>query len=118
MIKQHNYKELNIWKEGMELVKKIYSYTSKLPDIERFGLISQLNRCVVSLPANIAEGSGRTEVEFHRFLRISLSSSFELDTLLEISGELYDPIPEDLMLNLKSFQNKTKAFMRTLEVNK
>jgi four helix bundle protein len=116
MIKQHHYKELNIWKEGMELVRNIYSYSSKLPDIERFGLISQLNRCVISLPANIAEGSGRTEVEFNRFLKISLSSSYELDTLLEISGMMYHSVPEELMLNLKSFQNKTKAFMKTLDI--
>lgn len=113
MVKQHNYKELAIWKEGMGLVKQVYAYSSGLPDFERYGLISQLNRCV--LPANVAEGSGRTEIDFRRFLRISISSSYELDTLLEIAGDLYQKVPEQLYLDIKSFQNKTKAFIKTLE---
>lgn len=115
MVKQHNYKELAIWKEGMNLVKQVYSYSSGLPDFERYGLTSQLNRCVVSLPTNIAEGSGRTEIDFRRFLRISISSSYELDTLLEITDDLYRKVPEQLYLNIKSFQNKTKAFIKTLQ---
>ena len=63
----------------MILVKDVYSLTNDLPTEERFGLISQVNRCAVSIPSNIAEGSGRTsEKEFINFLRIAISSSYEL----------------------------------------
>jgi len=67
----------------MILVKRIYLTTNKLPNDERFGLTSQINRCSVSIPSNIAEGSGRTsEKEFLHFLNIAISSSYELETQL------------------------------------
>jgi len=55
----HNFKELKIWKNSMSLVADVYLLTNNLPDAERFGLISQLRRCSVSLPSNIAEGTSR-----------------------------------------------------------
>lgn len=115
MIRKHHFKELGIWQEGMQPVRNVYAYSGKLPDSERFGFTSQMNRCVLSLPTNIAEGSGRTETEFYRFLRISLSSSFELETLLELSNDLFLSVPEQIMLDLKSFQNKTKAFINSIK---
>ncbi len=69
---RHNFRELKIWKEGMNIVKSVYILTSQLPADERFGLVSQINRCAVSIPSNIAEGSGRTSnKEFLHFLNIS-----------------------------------------------
>lgn len=99
----------------MIIVKTIYQYSAKLPDHEKFGLISQLTRCCISLPANIAEGSGRTQADFGRFLRISLSSSYELETLLIIAADLYNNVDETIFSQLKSFQNKTKAFIKSIE---
>lgn len=115
MYKTHNFKELQIWKEGMSIVKEIYRYTSNLPESKRFGLTSQLNRCCISLPANITEGSGRTSIEFERFLRISLSSSYELETLLTISNDLFEKVDEELFTQINTFQNKTKAFIKSLK---
>ena len=67
----------------MSLVKEVYLITQKLPMNEKFGLISQINRSAVSIPSNIAEGSGRSsEKEFTHFLNIAISSSFELETQL------------------------------------
>ena len=88
-IKIHNFRELKVWQKSMTIVKLIYTTTSKFPKSETFGLISQIQRAAVSIPANIAEGCGRnTEKELSRFLDIAIGSSFELETLLQISLDL------------------------------
>jgi four helix bundle protein len=80
-----NFRDLEVWKEALLLVKDIYTITAKLPEIEKFGLISQMNRCAVSIPSNIAEGCSKdSPLEFGRYLKISLGSSFELATQIEI----------------------------------
>ena len=74
-----NFRNLEIWTRGIELVKEIYKLTSKFPSNEKFGLISQMQRASVSIPSNIAEGCSRnSDVEFKRFLEIAIGSSFEL----------------------------------------
>ena len=84
-----NFRSLNIWKEGIELVKRIYKLAEFLPPEEKFGLKSQICRAAVSVPSNIAEGCARnSEVEFKRFLEIAIGSSFELETQLIIISEL------------------------------
>lgn len=55
----HRYKELKVWQKAIDLAVEGYQITEKLPKEERYGLISQINRCVVSIPSNIAEGAGR-----------------------------------------------------------
>lgn len=78
-----NFKQLLIWQKGMEIWKQTYSLTALLPSDEKFGLVSQMNRCAVSIPANIAEGSSRnSEKDDSRFIQISFGSSFELETFL------------------------------------
>ena len=84
-----NFRSLNIWKEGIELVKRIYKLAELLPSEEKFGLKSQICRAAVSVPSNIAEGCARnSEIEFKRFLEIAIGSSFELETQLIIISEL------------------------------
>ena len=74
----HRYKELKVWQKAIDLAVEVYRVTEKLPKEERFGLISQINRCVVSIPSNIAEGAGRnTNKDFNHFLGIAQGSSFE-----------------------------------------
>lgn len=74
----------------MELAKVVFELTEKLPSKEKFWLISQMNRCAVSIPLNIAEGNERVwRRDFHRFLRISKWSSSELETQLELSVLLW-----------------------------
>ena len=73
----------------MELVEEVYKITSTFPEIEKFNLISQINRCAVSIPSNIAEGKGRnSDKEFKQFLYIARGSLFELRTQLELSRRL------------------------------
>jgi len=85
----HNFKELEIWKRSRILVKDIYLLISNFPRDEKFGLISQMKRAVVSIPSNIAEGSGRSsDKEFVRFLDIAIGSAFELETQLYLALDL------------------------------
>ncbi|MGG6231917.1 four helix bundle protein [Tenacibaculum sp. SDUM215027] len=84
-----NFRNLDIWKQGIEIVKLIYNLSERLPSEEKFGLRSQITRAAVSIPSNIAEGASRnSEVEFKRFLEISIGSLFEIETQLVIIEEL------------------------------
>jgi four helix bundle protein len=83
------YRELIVWQKSMSLVTEIYQILKVFPTSENFGLTSQIKRCSVSIPSNIAEGFGRRGTkEFIRFLRISMGSLFELQTQLEIAFNL------------------------------
>lgn len=85
----NNYKELKVWKKSMELVKQIYTQTKSFPIEERYGLTAQIQRSAVSIPSNIAEGSGRnSEKELIQFLSIAHASSYELETQVIIAKEL------------------------------
>lgn len=84
----HNFKELKVWKAGIEICKTIFELTRGFPSEERFGLISQMTRCAVSIPSNIAEGCGRkSNKELYQFLNVALGSSFELETQLIIAKD-------------------------------
>jgi four helix bundle protein len=84
-----SHKELKVWQKGIELVKVIYDITNDFPKAEQFGLISQIRRCSVSIPSNIAEGCGRhSDKELIHFLYITLGSASELETQIIISQEL------------------------------
>jgi len=81
--------QLKVWKKSRSFVKHIYELTSKLPDEEKFGLISQMRRAAISIPSNIAEGAGRNNhKEFIHFLRISQGSIAELETQILIGQDL------------------------------
>jgi four helix bundle protein len=83
------HKDLDVWKDGIELVKLIYNLTSSFPKEEMYGLTSQIRRSGVSIPSNIAEGAARkSKKEFVQFLYIALGSIAELETQLIISKEL------------------------------
>ena len=71
--------------DAMDLCDMIYNYTDSLPHKEKYNLISQLERCSVSVPSNIAEGSGkRTQMHFAEFITTALTSSYEIETQLLI----------------------------------
>ena len=85
----HNYNELKVWKKSIDLTYTVYQELKEFPSEEKFGLISQFRRCAVSIPSNIAEGSGRnSDKELIHFLGIANGSAFELETQLIISEKL------------------------------
>jgi four helix bundle protein len=86
-IKTH--KDLDIWKLGIQLVTEIYKSTGCFPKEELYGLTSQMRRCAVSIPSNIAEGAARkSKREFLRSLYIALGSASELETQIIIAFNL------------------------------
>ena len=83
------YKDLDVFKGGYKLSLDIYKETVNYPKHEIYGIISQIRRATVSIPLNIAEGYGRrSDIEFKRFLKISLGSLYEVQTLLDLSLDL------------------------------
>ncbi len=83
------YRDLMVWQKAMVLVTEIYKVTKSFPRREDYGLTSQLRRCAVSIPSNIAEGYGRnSRNEYIRFLQIASGSLYELQTQLEIAANL------------------------------
>lgn len=85
----HNFEKLLFWQKSIVLAKDIYLICQNISSDEKFGLISQMKRSVVSIPSNIAEGSGRNNnKEFNHFLAIALGSAFQLQTQLILSIEL------------------------------
>lgn len=84
-----SYKDLLVWKKGVNLEKMVYQVTKELPSDERFGLVSQMRRAAVSVPSNIAEGqSRRTAGEFVQFISHAEGSLAELETQIIISIDL------------------------------
>lgn len=80
------YRELVAWQKAMDLVERVYIVTGDWPPDERFGLIQQVRRAAVSMPANIAEGHGRTgSKEYLRFLSLATGSLHEVETHLLIA---------------------------------
>lgn len=85
----HKVEDLKIWKKSIELTKSIYLLVAELPSDEKFGLISQIKRCSISIPSNIAEGAGRnSNKEFKYFLSVANGSTYELQTQLILIIEL------------------------------
>jgi four helix bundle protein len=85
----HQFKELKVWQKGREFVKDIYLTTPNFPKDELFGIVSQMRRSAVSIPANIAEGCGRnTDADLNRFFDIANGSAFELETLTILAYDL------------------------------
>ena len=111
-----NYKNLDVWKTSMQLVKEVYLLTKKFPKEELYGLTSPCKRAAVSIPTNIAEGLVRQyKKDTIQFLHISRGSIYELETLLNmavmveiINEEEYikiDPLFEKTLQLLNGFIN-------------
>jgi four helix bundle protein len=116
--KVRTHRDLDVWKKSIDLVTLIYKHTADNPKEEMYGLTSQIRRCAVSIPSNIAEGSARTtKKDFSHFLAIALGSAAELETQLIISrnlGFLQDAVLDDLVLELTSIRRMTLGLRKSI----
>ena len=82
------FRDLDVWRKGMDLVVRIYKSTDRFPKSETFGLTSQLRRAAVSIPSNVAEGKAIGGKSYPRHLKIAMGSEAELQTQLELARRL------------------------------
>lgn len=115
---RHNYKNLKIWQIGIEIANDISDILLEFPKHERYDLNSQISRCSISIPSNIAEGSARTDKSFSHFTNIALGSSFELNTQLLISRHrkyINETTFNLLETKIEEFQRMTMSFQNNLK---
>ena len=102
-----DHKELEVWKESINLVKEVYKLTENFPKNELYGLTNQLRRSAVSVPSNIAEGCARnSDKELVQYLYVSLGSLAELETQLIIAKELQYLIDTNFIMEKIKFVRK------------
>lgn len=122
MTRERSYRDLVAWQKAMVLVEGVYRETVSWPADERFGLTSQIRRAVVSVPANIAEGSGRNgPAELRRFLSIAHGSLCEVQTHLEIAVRLGFIAPassEPLLEQGEEISRIINGLIRSLDRNR
>lgn len=110
-----SYRQLLVWQKSFELTKDIYLLTNKLPKNETFGLSSQLQRCAVSIPSNIAEGQQRNNIkEYRQFLGIARGSAAELETQLLLVQDIYKLDVGTHLENNKEVQKMLYALLQKL----
>ena len=117
----HNFEKLKIWQKAMDIAVAFYEISALLPIDERFNLIHQIKKCAVSIPSNIAEGSGRNHnKEFIQFLGIANGSTFELITQLILAKRLNlidEAITQPIINQLVEVSNMNFSFQKTLNTN-
>lgn len=115
----HNYKNLHIWQEGINLARKIYEVTGNFPANEKYGIVSQMTRAAVSIPSNIAEGAGRnSNKDFANFLSIAIGSIFELHTQIAICeqiGYINDETTKQLEQQIYTLQQQITTYKQRIE---
>ncbi|MGC5743849.1 four helix bundle protein [Chryseobacterium sp. NFX27] len=115
----YNFEKLLFWQKSIVLAKNVYIICQEISNDEKYGLISQIKRSAVSIPSNIAEGSGRNgSKEFNHFLAIALGSAFELQTQLILVREL-NLLPEEkinaLLSEVSEIQRMIYSFKNNLK---
>ncbi len=107
------YRKLDIWKRGIEILKQVYKVSAKFPDEEKFGLTSQIRRAVVSILSNIAEGAGRSSnAQFVNFLSFSKGSAFEVEGQMVVAYEFNYISEDELSQILKEIDHYSRMNQR------
>ena len=116
-----DFKKIQVWERAHRFVLKIYKITSTFPKDELYGLTSQMRRAAVSIPSNIAEGSGRdTQAELARFVHISGGSASELEYQLILAhdlGYIEDAIFPELNSEINEIKRMLKGFEKAVQAN-
>ncbi|MDX2136478.1 MAG: four helix bundle protein [Chloroflexota bacterium] len=116
-----DFRKLAVWQKSYQLTLKVYQSTGSFPKEELFGVTSQMRRAAASIPANIAEGSGRgTDMELRRFCQIALGSANELEFFMMLSRDLgYLEIQpyEKLNMDILEVQRMLASLIQKLTTN-
>ena len=119
VMKKRGYQDLHVWQRGMDLCTKIYCVTEDFPKQEQYGLTSQMRRCAVSIPSNIAEGHNRSsDKDFKNFLHIAKGSGAELATQIEIAKRLHfitEDLADDLLTETEELLRMLGGFIKNLQ---
>ncbi len=105
--------KLSVLRKGHELTLAVYDATRAFPREEAYGLTSQMRRAAVSIPSNIAEGCGRSDGEFERYLSISLGSASELEYQLLLARDL-DLLAKQLHQSMEESVQEVKKMLFSL----
>jgi len=121
MSEYKTYRELDVWIKARAFVKEIYLFTKEFPKEELYGLTSQMRRCAISIPSNIAEGYGRQyKKETLHFFHIARGSLYELETQLYIAYDLMylsGPVFERLILQMEECRKLLGGLIKYFENN-
>ena len=116
----HNFKKLEVWKKSRVLVKDVYVMSMKFPADERFGIISQIRRAVVSISLNISEGAGRSsDKDFKNFLHNAFGSSFEVENLIFLCLDLNFigiETHDELLAKISEIQKMLNALIQKFDI--
>ena len=118
MKKARNFRNYKVWQDAVDFATKVYEVTAEMPWFEKKGLCDQLQRAVVSISSNIAEGAAKpSNVEFAHFLDTSLGSAFEVETQLQISknvGYISQDIYEDILRDLNEIERQINGLIGSI----
>lgn len=110
-----SYRDLKVWRLGVQIALAVYRVTNKFPKDELYGLTSQTRRCAVSIPSSIAEGHARHSTkDYLRHLSISSGSLAELETQLLIASEL-DHLSSEALDDILSMCEEESRMLRSLQ---
>lgn len=111
-----SYRDLIVWQRALQLSTNIYKLTATFPKNEIYGLSSQMQRCAVSIPSNIAEGHERnSRKEFIQFIAIAKGSAGELETQLLIAKEVHNVIVADFINETVEIRRMLQAITKKLK---
>ena len=117
-----NFRNYQVWQEAVSYASKIYTVTNELPWFEKKGLCDQLQRAVVSISSNIAEGAAKPSVaEFAKFLDTALGSAFEVETQLLIAkniGYISEDLYQALLSELSNIERQLNGLIHLVRYTK
>jgi len=115
-MKVQSYKDLEVWKKGIDIVEKAYRATTHFPNEEKYVIAAQIQRAAISIPANIAEGFARQyRKEYVQFLHVALGSCAELETHLIISNRRGYLITSDLNVLQEALDHECRMLMNLIK---
>ena len=112
-----DFKDLQVWRKSHQLTLNVYRATEGFPRSELFGLTSQIRRAASSIEANLAEGCGRTQAEFARFIQIALGSNCEVECHLLLARDLSllpDESHQRLLSQVEEVRRMLSALLKTV----